>query len=162
MLCSASSCCILFLAVALVELLDAAACLYVTLTTREERMALGADIDAKLRLRGTCLERVTATANYRSFIVLRMNTLLHIYTPHFPPRSGEWIQAHYAQAWFRPSSPSSGESQSIFGLETDVTTSITGLLYHRAHALARKQRENPLEKNSPIEDNVVYRGNTSF
>lgn len=113
MLCSASSCCILFLAVALVELLDAAACLYVTLTTREERMALGADIDAKLRLRGTRLERVTATANYRSFIVLRMNTLLHIYTPHFPPRNWEWIQAHYARAWFRPSSPSSGESQSI-------------------------------------------------
>mgnify|MGYP007128042481 CR=1 FL=1 len=51
-------------------------------------MALGADIDAKLRLRGTRLERVTATANYRSFIVLRMNTLLHIYTPHFPPGTG--------------------------------------------------------------------------
>ncbi|WP_288620030.1 hypothetical protein [uncultured Mitsuokella sp.] len=40
-------------------------------------------------------------------------------------------------------------------METDVTTSITGLLYHRAHALARKQRENPLEKNSPIEVAVV-------
>ena len=85
MLCSASSCCILFLAVALVELLDAAACLYVTLTTREERMALGADIDAKLRLRGTRLERVAATADNRSLMIFRMDTLFHIYTPHFSP-----------------------------------------------------------------------------
>ena len=100
-------------AVALLEAINASAGVYQLLLASKERMALGADIDAKLRLRGTRLERVTATANYRSFIVLRMNTLLHIYTPHFPPRNWEWIQAHYARAWFRPSSPSSGESQSI-------------------------------------------------
>ena len=137
MLCSASSCCILFLAVALVELLDAAACLYVTLTTREERMALGADIDAKFRFRGASLERVAATADNRSFVVLRMDTLFHSITPLFPPRNWEWIQAHSAQAWFRPSSPCSGESQSNFDLETDVITSITGLLYHTGLSLAR-------------------------
>lgn len=78
----------LFLAVALVELLDAAACLYVTLTTREERMALGADIDAELRLRGARLERVATAAGDRSLVVLRMDTLFHSLHLAFPQRLG--------------------------------------------------------------------------
>ena len=52
-------------------------------------MALGADIDAEFRLRGTRLERVAAAASYRSFVVLRMNTLLHYrYTSLFPQELG--------------------------------------------------------------------------
>ena len=74
--------------IALVELLDAAACLDVTLTTREERMALGADIDAKLFFRGTRLERVAATADNGSFVVIRMDTLLHSIHLSFPPGTG--------------------------------------------------------------------------
>ncbi len=73
------------LLITLVELLDATACLNVTLTTRKDRMALGANINTKLLLRGTRLERVAAAASYRSFKEFRMNPLLHTYTPLFPP-----------------------------------------------------------------------------
>ena len=72
-------------AVALVEFLDSTARSDVTLTSREERMAFRAYIDAKLLFRGTRLERIAATADYGSLMIFRMNTLLHIYTPHFSP-----------------------------------------------------------------------------
>ena len=85
---SASYCCILFLVIALVELLDTAAGLNVTLTSREERMALGADIDAKLFLRGTRFERVATAADNSSFVVIRMDTLFHSIHLSFPPGTG--------------------------------------------------------------------------
>ena len=79
----------LFLAVALVELLDAAAGSDITLTTREERMALRAHVDADLRLRGTRRERVAATADDLCVIViLRMNALLQFFHLAFPQRLG--------------------------------------------------------------------------
>ena len=80
------------LLIALVELLDTATCLYVTLTASEERMALGANVDAQILLRGTGLEGIAATAGHSSLEELGMNTLFHIYTPHFPQELG-WIQA---------------------------------------------------------------------
>ena len=77
------------LAVALVELLDAAARLDVTLTTREERMALRANVNMNLRLRGTRRERVAATADDLCVIViLRMNALLQFFHLAFPQRLG--------------------------------------------------------------------------
>ena len=75
----------LFLAVTFIEFLNTSACLDVTLTSREERMAFRAYIDAKLLFRGTRLERIAATADYGSLMIFRMNTLFHIYTPHFSP-----------------------------------------------------------------------------
>ena len=80
------------LLIALVELLDTATCLNVTLTASEERMALGANVDAQILLRGTGLEGIAATAGHSSLEELGMNTLFHIYTPHFPQELG-WIQA---------------------------------------------------------------------
>ena len=78
----------LFLAVTFIEFLNTSACLDVTLTSREERMALGADIDAELRLRGARLERVATTADNGSFVVIRMDTLLHSIHLSFPPGTG--------------------------------------------------------------------------
>ena len=67
----------LFLGIALVELLDAPAGLDIALTSREERMALGADIDAKLLLRGACRELVAAAAGDGRLVKFRMDTFLH-------------------------------------------------------------------------------------
>ena len=44
-----------------------------------ERMALRADINTKLRLGGTSLERLAACAFNSSFNVFRMDSLLHLY-----------------------------------------------------------------------------------
>ena len=88
----------LFLAVTFIEFLDTSACLDVTLTSREERMALGANINTKLFFRRTRLERVAAATDYCSLMIFRMNTFFHVYTPHFSP-DWEIIQALYAKAW---------------------------------------------------------------
>ncbi|CUS38474.1 hypothetical protein COMA2_50103 [Candidatus Nitrospira nitrificans] len=47
------------------------------LRAREERMAIGTNIDADLTDGGTCLERISAGAVNRCLTVDRMNTLLH-------------------------------------------------------------------------------------
>ena len=89
------------LAVALVELLDAAAGSDVTLTTREERMALRAHVDADLRLRGTRRERVAAAADdLRLRIILRMNAFFHVFPPRFAPKTGNRIQGSSAPPRF--------------------------------------------------------------
>ena len=88
----------LFLAVTFIEFLNTSACLDVTLTSREERMALGTNINTKLFFRRTRLERVAAATDYCSLMIFRMNTLFHVYTPHFSP-DWEIIQALYAKAW---------------------------------------------------------------
>jgi hypothetical protein len=82
----------LLLCVTLVELLNTTTSCDIALTTSEERMALGANIDAQILLRGTGLEGIAATAGHSSLEELGMNTLFHIYTPHFPQELG-WIQA---------------------------------------------------------------------
>ena len=73
----------LFLRVALLELLDASARLNVTLTSREERMALRADIDTQILLRRTGRERIAAATRHRRLEVLGMNAFFHVDTPRF-------------------------------------------------------------------------------
>lgn len=89
----------LFLCITLVELLDTTAGLDVTLTTSEERMALRANINAELVLYGARLERVTATADNSSLMIIRMDTLLHSIHLAFTPRNWELIQDRSAQPW---------------------------------------------------------------
>ena len=48
-----------------------------------ERMALGANFDVDLRLGGTSLDDVTASAGDGAVNVIRMDTLLHSFSPHF-------------------------------------------------------------------------------
>jgi hypothetical protein len=47
-------------------------------------VALGADIDMQLFLRGARLELIAAAADYRSFEKLRMNSFFHYYTSLSP------------------------------------------------------------------------------
>lgn len=79
---------------------NTSACLdVITLTSREERMALGANINTKLFFRRTRLERVLPQPQITvSFMIFRMNTFFHVYTPHFSP-DWEIIQVSYAKAW---------------------------------------------------------------
>ena len=76
------------IAVALLELVNTSTGINQLLLTGEERMALGADIDAELRLRGARLERVATAAGDRSLVVLRMDTLFHSLHLAFPQRLG--------------------------------------------------------------------------
>ena len=69
---------LLLLAITLVEALDTPACSDITLTASVERMALGADINMQLRLRGTCRERISARADNLCLVILRMDILLHL------------------------------------------------------------------------------------
>ena len=46
-------------------------------------MALGANFDVDLRLGGTSLDDVTASAGDGAVNVIRMDTLLHSFSPHF-------------------------------------------------------------------------------
>ena len=75
----------LFVTVTFVELLNTTARSDIALTTRKERMALGADINTQILFRGPRLERIAAAARYRSLKVFRMDTFLHLYTPLFSP-----------------------------------------------------------------------------
>ena len=74
----------LLLAVTLVEFLNTSASLCVTLTPREKRMALGADIDAKLLLGGSRRELIAAAASHRSLEELRMDTFFRLLHLTFP------------------------------------------------------------------------------
>lgn len=61
------------------ELIYSSACINEFLLAREERMALRADINTKLRLGGTSLKRFAACTFNGSFNVFRMDSLLHLY-----------------------------------------------------------------------------------
>ena len=65
------------LLVTLLEPLDAAALGLAAKTSREERMALRADVDAKLLLRGTRRKLVAAAASHRRLEILGMNSFFH-------------------------------------------------------------------------------------
>src|SRR6185437_1409338 len=65
------------LRVLLFEPLNASFSIDDLLCTGEERMAIGADIDADVTDGGTCLKRIPAGAVNRRLAVYRMNTLLH-------------------------------------------------------------------------------------
>ena len=67
----------------LVELGNAAAGIDQLLLASVERMALGANFDVDLRLGGTSLDDVTASAGDGAVNVIRMDTLLHSFSPHF-------------------------------------------------------------------------------
>ena len=71
--------------VTLVELLNTTTSCDITLTTGEERMALGANINSQLSLSGASSEGVAATADNLCLKEFWMNTVLHIYTPRFFP-----------------------------------------------------------------------------
>jgi len=60
-----------------VEFLNTSASLRRLLLSGIERMALGADLNVDLRLRGTGNEFVAAVASYLALIVLGLNALLH-------------------------------------------------------------------------------------
>ena len=77
--------CFLLLARTLIEFFNTAACSNVTLTSCEERMALGANVYAEFLLCGTSLECVATAASYSCFEVFWMKTILHyLYTSLFP------------------------------------------------------------------------------
>ena len=61
----------------LVELLNASACINQLLLTREERMALRADLDLYILLRRARLYHVAAGAGDGGRFILRMNTFFH-------------------------------------------------------------------------------------
>jgi hypothetical protein len=65
-------------AVFLFETIDATACIQELLLTREERVAYGTNLYAKIRFNRTSLERVTASASDVGYVVCRMNTLFHL------------------------------------------------------------------------------------
>ena len=67
----------------LVEALNTSAGVNQLLLTSVERMALGANFDVDLRLGGTSLDDVTASAGDGAVNVIRMDTLLHSFSPHF-------------------------------------------------------------------------------
>ena len=71
--------------VTLVELLNTTTSCDITLTTGEERMALGANINSQLSLSGASSEGVAATADNLCLKEFWMNTVLHIYAPRFFP-----------------------------------------------------------------------------
>ena len=73
----------LLTAEALVEALNTSAAVNQLLLTSVERMALGANFDVDLRLSGTSLDDVTASAGDGAVNVIRMDTLLHSFSPHF-------------------------------------------------------------------------------
>jgi hypothetical protein len=61
----------------LVEAIHASAGVNQLLLARVERMALGANFDMDLRLRGTSLDHIAACASNGAVNVVRMNTLFH-------------------------------------------------------------------------------------
>lgn len=65
-------------AVFLLETVDAAAGIQELLLTRKERVTCGANLYAKIRFNGTCLERIAAGASCCNDVVCRMNTLFHL------------------------------------------------------------------------------------
>ena len=73
----------LLTAEALVEALNTSAGVDQLLLTSVERMALGANFDVDLRLGGTGLDDVAACAGDGAVNVIRMDTLLHSFSPHF-------------------------------------------------------------------------------
>ena len=68
---------LLLLCVTLVELLNTTTSCNIALTTSEERMALGANINSQLLLGGAGSEGVAATTNYLCFMEFWMDTCLH-------------------------------------------------------------------------------------
>ena len=140
----------LFLAVTFIEFLNTSACLDVTLTSREERMALGANINTKLFFRRTRLERVAAATDYCSLMIFRMNTFFHVYTPHFSP-DWEIIQALYAKAW-------TDLASHRWGKASRCEQTVSHLLprnYNTPPKPAQGQElENILEKITIITDNI--------
>ena len=69
--------------VAALKALNTSAGVNQLLLTSVERMALGANFDVDLRLGGTSLDDVTASAGDGAVNVIRMDTLLHSFSPHF-------------------------------------------------------------------------------
>ena len=64
-------------AVTLLEAIDTAARVNELLLAGEERVALGADFNAQLRLSGTRYESVAANAGHGRLLILRMDAFLH-------------------------------------------------------------------------------------
>ncbi len=74
----------LLLAVTLVELLNTSACSNVTLTSCEERMALGTNVYTQLLFSGAGLKSVSAATSYSSLEKLRMDSFFHYLHLTFP------------------------------------------------------------------------------
>ena len=75
--------CVLFVnAVLLVELVNAAAGVNELLLAGVERVALGADLDGDVLLRGAGLVHGAAGAADRGRLVIRMDTVFHSHSPH--------------------------------------------------------------------------------
>ena len=102
--CPALACLSVFL-VTLLEALDTAALGLTAQTPREERMALRADVDAKLLFRRARRELVAAAASHGRFEILGMNTLFHALHLTFLPIQRNKIQAAFAPAWSRECVP---------------------------------------------------------
>ena len=68
---------LLFLSVALLELLDSSGAVDELLLTREERMAVRADFDADVRLGRTRVDHIATVAGDRGLDVLGMYLLFH-------------------------------------------------------------------------------------
>ena len=64
-------------AVTLLETINTTARVNELLLAGEERVALGADFNAQLRLGGTRYEGVTANASHGRLLILRMDAFLH-------------------------------------------------------------------------------------
>ena len=73
--------------VTLLETLDPAAFGLPAKTPRKERVALRADVDAKLLLRRARRELVAAAASHRRLEIFGMDTLFHALHLTFPPKS---------------------------------------------------------------------------
>ena len=92
--------------VTLLEALDAAALGLTAQTSREERMALRANVDAKLLLRRARRELVAAAASHRRLEKLGMDSFFHALHLTFLPNRDK-IQAASAPAWSRECVPTS-------------------------------------------------------
>ena len=79
---SQGSCPILLDAVLLVELVNAAAGVNELLLAGVERVALGADLDGDVLLRGAGLVHGAAGAADRGRLIIRMDTVFHSHSPH--------------------------------------------------------------------------------
>jgi hypothetical protein len=69
------------------EFVYAATGIHEFLLTREERMAVGANLYAESLLDGSGFKLVAASAGNFYDVVVRMNTLLHLFAPLFRPES---------------------------------------------------------------------------